>query len=84
MNVHFTVAKRFRLPRLNILGILYIRNCRRHELQHSNNKPFVCDVEDCFRSFKSASALQYHKKTHIGERNYVCTYHDCKKAYLSH
>lgn len=55
------------------------RNCKRHELQHTDTFPYRCDVEGCFRSFKSLSALNYHRKTHNGEKLYECTFRDCKK-----
>ena len=56
------------------------RNCKRHELQHSSQSPFVCPVSGCMRSFKSASAMEYHKKTHTGIRSFVCPIEGCQRS----
>ena len=61
--------------------LIRFRNCKRHELQHSNQTPFVCPIPGCLRSFKSASALDYHKKTHIGEKSFVCPVEGCQRSY---
>lgn len=56
-------------------------NCKRHELQHTNQYPYICPYESCGRVFKSASALQYHKKTHTQDRSFICPVEGCMKSY---
>jgi len=37
----------------------------RHELLHSNEKPWVCEHDNCGKRFKLKEYLDAHKKTHI-------------------
>jgi len=37
----------------------------RHELLHSSEKPWVCEHDNCGKSFKLKEYLDAHKKTHI-------------------
>lgn len=53
----------------------------RHELLHSNEKPWVCEHDSCGKRFKLKEYLDAHKKTHISidravERDLVANQQD--------
>ena len=53
-----------------------------HELIHSNDKPFVCDYNQCYKTFKTKYDLNQHKKyVHLNERLFICNYNNCNKSF---
>ncbi|XP_028971464.2 zinc finger protein 652-B-like isoform X2 [Esox lucius] len=49
----------------------------RHELSHSDDKPYKCQV--CQRAFAQASQLKSHLRVHTGERPFQCQ--RCDKSF---
>ena len=45
--------------------ILHIRN-------HTNEKPYVCDLANCGKSFTRPNVFQAHKKRHGGSKPHAC------------
>lgn len=43
-------------------------------------KKFVCDYQDCTKSYSKPSLLQQHQRSHTGERPFACT--SCDKTFL--
>jgi len=50
---------------------------QRHELIHSDDKPFPCKREACGKSFKSQSHLKRHEATHMAEKSFKCSFDGC-------
>lgn len=49
------------------------------KVQHSNIKPFSCDV--CDKSFKLKNTLLYHKVQHTGIKKFKCPF--CSRTFAS-
>ena len=52
-----------------------------HLRTHSNERPFVCDYENCAKAFKTSTDFARHVRTHTGERPYACTFPDCGRRF---
>ncbi|CAG2104550.1 unnamed protein product [Medioppia subpectinata] len=56
-------------------------NLNRHQLIHSNIKPFKCDFNDCNKSYNHQSLLINHKNNvHLNKR-FKCDFNDCNKYF---
>ncbi|KAL0984003.1 hypothetical protein UPYG_G00135770 [Umbra pygmaea] len=51
----------------------------RHDLIHTQERPFKCPQSECGKSFKSKSEVKVHMRYHTGERPFKCT--DCEKGF---
>ena len=52
-----------------------------HKRSHTNERPFLCDVDGCEMAFVQSSSLIIHKRTHSGARPYKCTFPECDQAF---
>lgn len=52
-----------------------------HKRQHSGERPFMCDWEDCGKMFTTGYGLKSHYRTHTNERPYKCNFDNCGKAF---
>ena len=52
-----------------------------HQRVHDNQRPFVCDIMDCQKRFKSRVELKNHEKTHNEENPFKCDYKNCTKTF---
>ncbi|WP_230459797.1 C2H2-type zinc finger protein, partial [Sansalvadorimonas verongulae] len=46
----------------------------------TEDKPFVCDFNECNKRFARSSALTRHKRVHTGDRPFACDQDGCHKA----
>ena len=60
----------------------YLSDLQRHTLDHTGQRPFVCD--NCGHSFKQKVALNGHAKIHTGEKPFSCTKCDATFRQSSH
>lgn len=52
-----------------------------HVRTHTKEKPHLCNVEGCNKSFSRAENLKIHTRSHSGEKPYKCPIEGCIKAY---
>ncbi|CAL8128467.1 unnamed protein product [Orchesella dallaii] len=45
----------------------------RHKSNSANEKPFICDENECDESFTSVSELNTHLKHHTSQKSYICS-----------
>eukprot|EP01134_Creolimax_fragrantissima_P002061 CFRG2061T1 len=45
-------------------------------------KPYVCELTECRKRFKSRQGLDYHVKIHSGEKNFACPVPSCTTSFL--
>lgn len=57
-------------------GFKHKQLLQRHNLVHSDDRPFVCDV--CGATFKTRANLYNHSNIHSEEKPYQCTFCDAK------
>lgn len=49
---------------------------------HTGERPFVCTVLGCNKTFSRPDSLSTHIKTHSDVRPYLCSVPGCEKAYF--
>ncbi|NWW46422.1 MAZ protein, partial [Pedionomus torquatus] len=56
-----------------------VYHLKRHQLSHSDEKPFQCPV--CHQRFKRKDRMSYHVRSHEGavQKPYVCSH--CGKSF---
>jgi uncharacterized Zn-finger protein len=54
-------------------------NLTTHQVTHSDERPFACEVKDCNQKFKRRSNLKSHSITHSGVKPFCCDV--CEKGY---
>ena len=54
-----------------------------HLRSHTGERPHVCAVEGCHKSFARLDNLKIHMRSHTGERPYACPYEGCNKSYAN-
>ena len=58
----------------------YNATLKRHEIKHSNDRPFVCEVEGCGKRFKRVRNYTKHLDIHKN-KFFKCTFEGCDKTY---
>uniref|UniRef100_A0AAY5KDL6 C2H2-type domain-containing protein n=1 Tax=Esox lucius TaxID=8010 RepID=A0AAY5KDL6_ESOLU len=58
---------------------LSMSSLTRHDLIHTQERPFKCTQSECGKSFKSKSEVKVHMRYHTGERPFKCK--DCGKGF---
>ncbi|EGF82786.1 hypothetical protein BATDEDRAFT_36629 [Batrachochytrium dendrobatidis JAM81] len=71
------------------------RNCtrlqkpftKRHKVQnhvriHTKERPYICTMEDCGKTFSRLDGLNTHIRTHSSVKPYICETPGCGKAYF--
>eukprot|EP00744_Colponema_vietnamica_P001703 GILI01002795.1.p1 GENE.GILI01002795.1~~GILI01002795.1.p1 ORF type:complete len:465 (-),score=128.55 GILI01002795.1:392-1786(-) len=54
---------------------------RRHQRQHTTDRPYKCDYPSCTSSFTRQSDLKTHSRVHTGEKPYICKFGACGKQF---
>jgi hypothetical protein len=82
VRTHNDVPKTIICPEDGCEAAFYEQNqLEAHMIIHTNQKPFLCNVENCGKSYNNNGSLQHHLVSH-GERKYVCPYEDCEWAFF--
>ena len=57
---------------------------KRHQIIHSNEKPFKCSQKDCDKTYKTLLHMRTHLKTHqnIEKSEFLCQHSNCGKVFL--
>ncbi|XP_054156312.1 zinc finger protein 91-like [Oppia nitens] len=53
---------------------------RKHMVKHSIDRPFVCNIDGCGKSFKTSHTLDIHRQIH-SEQLYICNVDGCEKRF---
>ncbi|XP_054156373.1 zinc finger protein 677-like [Oppia nitens] len=53
---------------------------RQHRIKHSTDRPFVCNIDGCGKSFKTMVNCDIHREIH-SEKKYVCTADGCHRRF---
>lgn len=61
------------------INLYHARDMTSHMHIHSEDKPYICQNDDCRRAFKRSFELAVHIKTHDPEKTYICGL--CNKLY---
>ena len=51
---------------------------KRHDLTHSGEKSFKCDIDECEYICSRSDQLERHKMTHSGEKSFKCDIGECE------
>jgi len=46
----------------------------------SSSCPFICDAEDCSRSYRRIHELRRHKRVHLNTKQFACRFTNCKRS----
>ncbi|KAF1747456.1 hypothetical protein GCK72_023918 [Caenorhabditis remanei] len=53
-----------------------------HCCHHTEERPFMCQVEGCNKSYNTEKKLIVHTRNHTGERPFQCPIGECEKRFL--
>jgi len=75
---------RLRPPDSGSIGIFLLiekTDINIHKIKHSNERPFKCCFEGCFKDFKTENALKCHSLTHSIVPSFKCHFNGCNSVF---